>query len=573
MINRVLFLVKQKLLLEGKWSLLGTLIVFFVATGKLRGQGNFEILISEVFADPTPSHGLPEKEFIELYNNSGHSINLKGYTLFYNTTNVDFPDFDFAANTYLIVCRVNNVSFLETYGQIVGLSKFSLLNGGTKLRIENSNQDLVFEVTYSPDWYATERDQGYSLELIDLNTPCKEVGNWTSSLSDIGGTPGATNASAATVSDMEGPSLVNYEELAPDLFSFSFSEKLGSEVSILSVSSDLVIESVSFSKDNNYSVVVKFSDPLQQSGLIDVYFNAMADCSGNLSPIITATIGNIDAPEVGELLISEVLFNPISGGEDFVEIYNNSEKLLNLRGLAFSRTNTAGELENPKVVFASSQTIEPKGVLCLSENARVQIEIYPKAHQGNIIEIDHLPAYSNAEGEVILMLGEEMVLERFSYTEDMHHPSIDDTDGISLERISFEIGANEASNWQSASFNDNYATPGYINPENTFTDAFIVSVSPAVFTPDNDGFDEETLISFSADKPGNLTSKIYDVNGRFIKEISNNQYLSNILEYKWRGLDNSGASLPMGYYILFSEYRVDGKILQNSTKILLARAK
>jgi hypothetical protein len=63
------------------------------------------------------------------------------------------------------------------------------------------------------------------------------------------------------------------------------------------------------------------------------------------------------------------------------------------------------------------------------------------------------------------------------------------------------------------------------------------------------------------------------VNGRFIKEIFNNQYISNLLEYKWQGLDNAGDALPVGYYILFSQLRVGGRILQDTTKILLARTK
>ncbi len=570
MINWALILDKRVYFSRGL-SLI--IICLFSISKSVVGQGNYEILITEILADPTPSHGLPEKEYMELYNNSGEIVNLKGYTLFYNTTNVDFPDFVFAPETYLIVCRVNNVSLLESYGQIIGLSKFSLLNGGTRLRLENPNQELVYEVNYSSDWYADERDQGYSLELIDLNTPCKEFGNWTSTSSEKGGTPGSINASAAIVSDTEGPFLVSHEELAPDLFSFSFSEKLGVDASVLESTSDLGIESVFFSEDNDFSILVKFSEAIPPNGLYNVVFNAITDCSGNLSPIIMASIGNVDAPEVGDILISEVLFNPISGGGDFVEVYNKSDKLLNLRGLSLSKSNSLGDIEGPKTVFSSSHTIEPNGILCFTEDPRGLVEIYPKVFQGNVIEIDDLPAYSNSSGEVILMMGEEVILERFAYSEDMHHPSIDDPDGVSLERVSFTVGTMEASNWQSASSNDNYATPGYINPSNATDEAFDVLVSPVVFTPDNDGFNEETLISFTSTRSGNLTSKIYDVNGRFIKEVSNNQYLSSILEYEWKGFDNNGSVLPMGYYILFSEFRVDGKILQNKTQILLARTR
>jgi hypothetical protein len=532
------------------------------------GQVQYEILITEIFADPTPSHGLPDKEFIELYNTSGRAIDLKGYTLFYNTTKVNFPSVLIEAEEYLIVCRENNVSFFESYGKVVGLKSFSLLNGGTNLRLLNNQGHLAHEVNYTTAWYSVGRDQGYSLEMIDINYPCKDFGNWTSSSSDIGGTPGKKNASSAGNPDVEPPSFISYEELSSTKYAFIFSENLSKNESILQIKVDPLLISTKYQDSLNLNtIIINFAQEPGKEQLYDILFNSISDCSGNMAAPIPVRIGNIPSPKIGEILLSEVLFNPKGNGADFVELYNNSSKQINLMGFGLSSVSNLGKIEEPKVLFTSNLILDPNDFLVITEDKLIQSAIYPKAVFGKIVEVKDIPSFNNDAGSVILVNANAEIMDRFIYKEDMHHSSIDDVDGVSLERIDFKI----PSNWQSSSSSEGYATPGYKIWNDSSFNTFTVTVSPAVITPDNDGIDEEAFIEYSVPESGNITSKIFDINGKQIVVLANNLYLSNQLNLNWNGLDSQNQSLISGYYIIYSEYRSNTGISQNKQIILIGR--
>ena len=182
-----------------------------------------------------------------------------------------------------------------------------------------------------------------------------------------------------------------------------------------------------------------------------------------------------------------------------------------------------------------------------------------------------LPSYSNSDGEVVLVDSENEILDRMIYNEDMHHASIDNPDGISLERVRFDIEGNVSTNWQSASSSENYATPGYKiwNVSDSFS--FLVDINPSVFTPDNDGLDETTSIEFKVSEPGNLTAKIFDINGRMLQTLAMNQYVSNPYSLEWNGVGDTNTILPVGYYVLLSEFRTSTQLFQDKKKILIGK--
>ncbi|WP_316794918.1 lamin tail domain-containing protein [Pedobacter agri] len=61
----------------------------------------------------------------------------------------------------------------------------------------------------------------------------------------------------------------------------------------------------------------------------------------------------------GDILISEILFNPRTGGADFVEIYNNSNHEIDLKELQLANANVVGAPANIKNVSTARLMIKP----------------------------------------------------------------------------------------------------------------------------------------------------------------------------------------------------------------------
>ena len=66
--------------------------------------GLFEVVINEIFPDPSPTIGLPEAEFVELYNTTNKVINLTSYIYSDATSSNILPIAVILPYSYLILC-------------------------------------------------------------------------------------------------------------------------------------------------------------------------------------------------------------------------------------------------------------------------------------------------------------------------------------------------------------------------------------------------------------------------------------------------------------------------------------
>jgi len=184
--------------------------------------GPKDILITEIMADPSPPIGLPDFEYLELYNNSSKVIDLGDIEV----DGKSLPSKLFLPGEYIIVCD-NGSNGFGAFGDTIAMTTFPTLNNGGRLvTISSVTAALeIDKVTYDNSWYQDpDIDGGVSLELINFNLLCKGAGNWIASAHPTGGTPGAQNSVINTTPDNTPIDLVSATPLSNNEILLEFND-------------------------------------------------------------------------------------------------------------------------------------------------------------------------------------------------------------------------------------------------------------------------------------------------------------------------------------------------------------
>lgn len=550
--------------------------VFNIGIGKTPQEG--EIVINEIMADESPTLGLPEAEFIEIYNRTDYLIDL-GSAFLYDATTVPgkFPSKALVSpKSYVILCSSSHINSFKPYGNVLGLSSFpSLANAGEKIEIKTKNGDLIDKVTYSQAWYRDEvkKDGGWSLEKIDPNNLCSGSTNWLAADNAKGGTPGAQNSVFATNPDAKVPAISSVFAFSKDTILIEFDEiiDLGASPNAQFLLNNELTLSLLEANENQVALKPNFSLESQKNYTITT--KSIADCAGNILESQAKDFQLIQKADSFDIVINEVLFNPRTGGSDFVEIYNRSEKHIDLSHLLLANTEN-DTVKNAKEISTNHLIIKPKEYKVLTNNFTNIKNNYPKSVDSSFVPLENMPSYNDDKGTVVLCDKKNQIIDYFSYSDDFHLPLIDKTEGISLERINANLPTQTKENWASASANAGYATPGFLNSQSTdFTlSDKNIEIVPKIFSPDQDGYVDFTTIHFNINQPDYVANvTIYDIEGRTVRKLVRNQNIGIQNFFQWDGLDDAQRKAQVGNYMVYIEiFNTKGEVKQYKENVVVA---
>lgn len=266
----------------------------------------------------------------------------------------------------------------------------------------------------------------------------------------------------------------------------------------------------------------------------------------------------------GDIVLNEVLFNPVPDGEDYVEIYNNSNKEIPLNKLFLASRDNDMELTQMYALTSEKQKLLPFEYLALTKDTLGVFPWFTIPCPECFLQMEKFPSFNNDEDYVVLLNNELEIIDEFYYFEKMHSPIFYDREGIALERISFSQPTNDVSNWQSASTQSGYGTPGYQNSQFMNEDIQKVSVTfqPEAFSPNDDGYNDSYSIDLIMDKPGYICNiLVFDSSGRRLCKLADNAVLGTEEQIVWNGEDEAGNRLLTGPYIVMVEvFNTDGTV-------------
>ena len=523
-----------------------------------------DVLINEIFANPTPQVGLPTEEYVELYNNSSSIFDLNGWVFGDGATTGVLNNYLLMPGEHIILCGVSDTALFSSFGNVMGMSSFPVLNNAGDNLTLTDGTSIIDEVSYADDWYRdpVKAGGGYSLELINPTIPCSDQSNWIGSESTTGGTPGAQNSLFQTVADVVPPTISSFEVYSLDSIKVVFSEALDQAALgsiIITISNGLGLTET-IDNQNLSCLWIETSPGMTQGDAFTVTIEGLTDCSGNQMAQETIQINVPEDAEPGDLVINEVLFNPLTGGSDFVEVYNRSDKWIQLK--AWSLANWEDSIAN-RAYLQYNAIIEPGAYVAISRDTFDVQTDYPLYAFYHYYQTQNFPTYNNDSGTVYLITPGSQVSDRFSYESSMHLPLLNSIDGVSLEKIDFSRSSSDATNWHSAAENVGWATPGAINSQYLSNSGMgEVSVEPEVFSPDNDGYQDVVNIHYSFNEPGNVgTVAIYDAQGRLVRWIYRNELLSSSGTVSWDGITETNEKALLGVYVVYFEvFNLDGNI-------------
>lgn len=548
--------------------------LYFVADVPMPG----DVIINELLADPTPVVGLPEAEFLELYNTTTDKVfDLAGWTISDGSATGTLPSVTLGPGDHVILADDGSAALFSTFGPVAAISTLPTLNNdGDPLELRSAGNALIDAVTYALSWYQDplKEDGGWSLERIDPSTPCSGAANWRASVAAAGGTPGIQNSVLANTPDNTPPTIASVLVGGITQVQVVFSEAMN--VAGLSAG-DYVIEppvTVDAAVPEGLDgVLLQLGAPLIPGQFYILSVGGVSDCIGN--PIAAGTQATFALPEPvqpGDVVINEVLYDPLGSGSDFVELYNRSSKVLSLAGWQLAN-ESGGIIGSATVITTEAVLLLPGDHVFIAENVANIALTYPGTITGRALQAD-MPSYNNGEGVVVLQDPAGITLDRFAYSDDLHFELLNSTDGVSLERVGPDRPTDDPTNWHSASERVGYATPGYRNSQYAAepTAPGALNIAPAIFSPDNDGFQDLLNIGYRFDAPGFTgTLAIFDVAGREVVRLLDNELLGTTGTVSWNGVMTGGELARMGAYVVVMEaFDLSGRVERYRETIALA---
>lgn len=420
-----------------------------------------DLVINEIFADPSPTIGLPAYEFVELWNTSGVDLNLFGVKITDGTSMASFPEYILPRDSFIIVSSISSANCYSKFGNSIILSSFpSLNNDAEHLQLLNLTNTVLDDVGYNLSSYNNilKADGGWTLELINPNNRCKNNYNWTASNNSIlGGTPGMLNSVFDLNADTVAPKVRAFTLINDTSAWLVFSTVMDSNtVAQITINSSTNIHSKLIINNNADSLYLTFDGLINQAEY-SFSFSKAYSCNGIKMPssIFSFRFDKALIAAFNDIVITEILVNPLTGislpNSQYVELKNRSYHSVNLKGMRLTDGATTATLPDFKLLRDSIIVIAP---------ASKANEFASKTYA--TLFITSFPYLNTDKDQLILKDSNDRVINAMHYDIKTLNNSPKYNGGWSIEITDVNNSCINLGNWN-YSIDPNGGTPGKPN--------------------------------------------------------------------------------------------------------------
>ncbi len=361
--------------------------------------------------------------------------------------------------------------------------------------------------------------------------------------------------------DIIPPEWTDVQIVASNQLLLTFSEAVSLSDAVFQVDNGMGNPVNITSMQDGISVRLSFANDFEKGKIYTVDALNIKDLAGNPLTNTQKQIGIMEAAEEGDLIINELLFDHPENAAEYFEVYNKSDKILDLNRSFFATRNTAGKF-TVNNFFPKLSYLLPGQYLALTSEPELVREAYAAPQDANIQKAERWSALNNSSAAFLIgniIDADTLILDEVRYDAKWHHTMIKNPKGVSLERINPDLLSQSPSSWHSAASEVRYGTPGYKNSQfrdlsTTAVPEKWVWVEPEAFSPDNDGVDDVSFIRYKTDAVGYTANVIvFNSVGMKIKQLASNVLLTSDGILTWDGKTDRGLNVNPGIYVLYFE--------------------
>jgi hypothetical protein len=280
----------------------------------------------------------------------------------------------------------------------------------------------------------------------------------------------------------------------------------------------------------------------------------------------------------GAIVINEIMYAPLPGNSEYVEFINPGKTDVDLSGWTLSDLPGSDGQSNTFTLASGSRIFHPGEFFVLAADSSA-LNLFPflTAVEPRLLTIVNKGLSLNNEGDrLVLRDPGGSNIDSLDYSPSWHHPSVTDETGRSLEKINPLLRSGDSRSWSTCTRTLG-GTPGEQNSlySAQFHLASRLSFSPNPFSPDGDGYEDVTIIHFELPvEVATISVSIYDVRGRLIRRLADNEPSGSRGEIVWNGYDDEQQKARIGMYLVYLEaLSVVGGVLEETKGVVVLAAK
>lgn len=497
-------------------------------------------------------------EFIEIYNTSAENIDLRSLkiadnketvSLIFNTGFISY----IKPNQYLAIST--DEGFVQGGLNRTAVSKLPSLNDtGSDAIVIKTTKFTLDSLTYSfPLWQASAA--GQSFERRDKTEIAMDPINWGLN-KNRSHSAGLEN----TVSGISASQQITFAGwINPDTLTIYTSRFIKSPATIEVYLNDELLLNPKI-KNNR----IKFA--LAQPSSFDDLELELRD-TDVVNPItsISKIAVQLGQNGVEPFIITEIMFNPLntetSKQSDYIEFYNpNSFSVILPNPLVTVKSVTSSSTTLIQTVSSGiPQSIRAGAYGIIFADTSLSIST---SRLGTYFVLNDTLSFraarttlslSSTNSAVLLKTQSGVVMDSVQYKTTWHNPNVTDTRGRSLERVLLHGSSNDPTNWSTSGavlggtpgkINTNFVEPGEAKLNE-------LDITPNPFSPDEDGFEDNTTITWNLDGASYVISAtIYDRYGRKVRTLAEGVVGAKTGSLVWDGKRDDGTYNRVGIYII-----------------------